>query len=211
MKNRKNHFFGLLILACSLGSCIEHEVIPPPEVKVELDCYFDGLLNNVPLTLTENVDGNYGFSDKAQNILPAPDFSNERYYFTMTSDQSPRAITIGLGSIYWDGAIDLSPTTTQFNTFMANTLLPPFSDGAFAGFEVRYIDVNGLEWVSHENSTNFQDVTFTYTKQESDNSGDYSKFVCDFDCYVYKQDPVTLAWDSLRIQATEFKGWFKRN
>jgi hypothetical protein len=211
MEYRKKHVLGFSFLLFFLGSCIEHEVIPPPEVKVDLDCYFDGLLNGIPLSLTENVDGNYGFANKAQNILPAPDFSNERYYFSMASDQSPRSIAIGLGSVYWDGAVDLSPTTTQFNTFMANTLLPPFSDNALAGFEVKYTDVNGLEWVSHENSTNFQDVTFTYTKQESDNTGDYSKFICDFDCYVYHQDPVTLAWDSIRIQATEFRGWFKRN
>jgi hypothetical protein len=211
MKNAKLLFPLSMLTLVFMQSCIEHEVIPPPEQKVELDCYFDGFLNSISLSLTQNVDGNYGVATKAQNILPAPDFSNERYYFTMTSNQTSRAITIGLGSVYWDGAVDYSPTTTQFNSFMANTVAPAFSDGALTGVEVKYTDANGTVWNSHENSPNFQEANFTYTKQESDNTGDYSKFICDFDCYVYKQDPVTMAWDSIRIQANEFRGWFKRN
>ena len=79
-----------------------------------------------------------------------------------------------------------------------------------AGFEVKYKDANGLEWVSDENSTNFQDVTFSNIKQEADATGEYSMFTCVFDCYVYNTDPVTLAKDSIRIQGTELKGWFKR-
>jgi hypothetical protein len=193
-----------------LNSCIEHEVIPPPIPQVELDCYFDGLINNVPLTLTQNVGGVIGSAAKAQNLMPPPTFSSERYFFTMSSNQTPRSITIGLGSVYWDGAVETQPTVSQFNNFHKNTLTPNFSNGALAGFEVKYIDVLGNEWFSDEASTNFQDVTFSNVKQEADASGEYSLFNCTFDCYVYRTDPVTLAVDSMRVQGTDFQGWFKR-
>ncbi len=203
----------LPILACAvfvLNSCIEHEVIPPPIPKVELDCYFDGLINNVPLTLTQNVGGVAGSAAKAQNLMPPPTFSSERYFFTMSSTQTPRSVTIGLGSVYWDGAIETQPTVSQFNNFHKNTLTPNFSNGAMAGFEVKYVDVLGNVWLSDEFSTNFQDVTFSEVKQEADASGEYSLFHCTFDCYVYRTDPVTLALDSMRVQGTDFQGWFKR-
>lgn len=210
MKNLKLGIAALVLSAASLNSCIKHEVVPKPVPMVELDCKFDGFVGGIPLILTQNVDGIYGLATKAQNILPAPSFSNERYFFTMLTDQNLRSIKIGLGSVYWDGSIDSSPTKSQFNAFHSSNLTPVFSDGAISGCEVTYKDASGTEWVSKEASLNFQDATFSSILQESDTLGDYSKFVCVFDCYVYKQDPVTLAWDSLRVQATEFKGWFKR-
>jgi hypothetical protein len=193
-----------------LNSCIEHEVIPPPIPQVELDCYFDGLVGGVPLTLTQNVGGVTGSAAKAQNLMPPPTFSSERYFFTMSSSQTPRSITVGLGSVYWDGAVETQPTVSQFNNFHKNTLTPNFSNGALAGLEVKYTDVLGNEWVSDEASTNFQDVTFSNVKQEADASGEYSLFHCTFDCYVYYTDPVTSAVDSMRVQGTDFQGWFKR-
>jgi hypothetical protein len=199
---------GLTVLL--LNSCIEHEVIPPPIPQVELDCYFDGLVNNVPLTLTQNVGGVSGTAAKAQNIMPPPTFSSERYFFTMSSDQTPRSITVGLGSVFWDGATETQPTVSQFNNFHKNTLTPNFSNSALNGFEVKYVDVLGNEWVSDENSTNFQDVTFSNVKLEADASGEYSLFDCTFDCYVYFTDPITSNVDSMRVQGTNLKGWFKR-
>lgn len=210
MKNLKLGIAAVVFSVASLSSCIKHEVIPAPVPMVDLKCSFEGTVAGIPLILTQNVDGIYGLATKAQNILPAPSFSNERYFFTMLTNQNLRSIKIGLGSVYWDGSVDNSPTVSQFNTFHSTNLTPAFSDGAIAGCEVTYKDASGKEWVSKEASLNFQDATFSGILQESDTLGDYSKFTCVFDCYVYKQDPVTLDWDSLRIVATEFKGWFKR-
>ncbi len=210
MKKLKLFLSLLVFVGITFSSCIKHEVIPAPLPLVDLVCYYDGFVNGTPLTLTQNVNGIYGIAEKAQNILPAPSFSNERYYFTMLTPQNTRSITIGLGSVFWDGSVDTSPTIVQFNTFHANNLNPVFSDGALSGCEVKYTDSNGKVWYSHENSTNFQDATFQVIEQASDSTGDYSRFNCVFDCYVYNQDPVTLAWDSMRVQATQFKGWFKR-
>jgi hypothetical protein len=208
----KNIKFGLaaLLFTGVFTSCIEHEVIPPPVDKVELECYFEGFISGIPFKLTQNVDGIFGIANKAQNILPPPDFSSERYFFKMMTYQNSRAVQIGHGSVFWDGVVDSSPSVTQFNNFHMNTLTPNFSDNALAGFEVRYTDANGTEWYTREASTNFQEVEFSEIKQESDVTGNYSKFNVVFDCYVYRQDPVTLDWDSLRIQSTEMRGWFKR-
>lgn len=210
MKNFKLGIAAIVLSATTLGSCIKHEVIPAPVPMVDLECFFDGFVGGIPLTLTQNVDGIYGLPEKAQNIVPAPNFSSERYFFTMKTNQNLRAVRIGLGSVFWDGAVDASPTTSQFNTFHLNNLTPAFSNGAISGCEVMYRDASGAEWVSKEASVNFQDVTFSNILQESDTLGDYSKFTSVFDCYVYKQDLVTLEWDSIRVQATEFRGWFKR-
>ena len=210
MKNIKLGIAAFILCATSLSSCIDHEVIPAPVPMVELNCYFDGFISGVPLTFTQNVDGIYGLATKAYNILPAPSFSNERYFFTMLTNQNLRSIKVGLGSVYFDGQADLSPSLTQFNSFHSNNLTPTYSDGALTGFEVTYTDASGKQWYSHESSVNVQDVTFFDIAQESDSTGDYSKFKCVFDCYVYKQDVITLAWDSLRVQATELQGWFKK-
>ena len=79
-----------------------------------------------------------------------------------------------------------------------------------SGIEVSYRDAAGRTWVSHDNSVNAQNASFTGISQESDETGDYSKFTCNFNCYVYYQDPGTMLWDSIQIQNAAFKGWFKR-
>jgi hypothetical protein len=210
MKNVKIGLASLILVLGTVTSCIEHEVIPAPVDEVDLECFFEGYINGIPLKLTQNVDGIFGMANKAQNILPAPDFSSERYFFKIMTYQNSRAVQVGHGSVFWDGAVDISPSLTQFNNFNKNTLTPNFSDNALLGFEVRYTDANGIEWYTRETSTNFQDVEFSEVVQESDPTGDYSKFNCVFDCYVYHQDAVTLAWDSIRIQSTEMRGWFQR-
>ena len=97
-----------------------------------------------------------------------------------------------------------------FNDFHANALSPVYTTGAASGFEVTYRDGLGNVWVSQQGSPNPQVVLFSNIKQESDATGDYSKFQCNFSCYVYRQEPITLVWDSLPIQNAIFKGWFKR-
>ena len=51
---------GILLIGITtfvLSSCIEHEVIPPPEPTVELNAHFYGEFNTAPVELTENVLG----------------------------------------------------------------------------------------------------------------------------------------------------------
>jgi hypothetical protein len=210
MKNIKLSIAIILFAAVGLSSCIDHEVIPAPIPMVELDCHFQGTINGTNVEFTENVLGYYCNAEKAKILLPPPNYSSAVYYSEILSAQTPVSIKVGLGSVMWDASTTSDPTLTLFNNFHINNTLPVFSNSGTTGFEVTYRDGLGKTWVSDENSVNYQDVIFSNIVQESDSSGDYSKFVCDFDCYVYRINDVTLLLDSLRIQAAEFEGWFKR-
>lgn len=210
MKNYKIGIAAAFTAILGLNSCIEHEVIPAPEPSVDLFCEFTGTINGTNVALTQNVNGYYLNTSKAKILLPPPSLSSAVYYSEILSPSASTSIKVGLGSVTWDASTTNEPTLTLFNNFHLNTLTPAFSDNGTSGFEVTYRDGLGKTWVSHQNSVNFQDVTFSSILQETDATGDYSKFTCDFTCYVYRQDAVTLLWDSLPIQNAKFKGWFQR-
>lgn len=210
MKNIKIGIVTAMTIVLGMSSCIDHEVIPAPEPSVDLFCQFTGTINNTNVTFTQNVTGYYLNTTKAKILLPPPSLSSAVYYSEILSASAAPSIKLGLGSVTWDASTTNEPTLTLFNNFHMNALTPTYSNNGTSGFEVTYKDGLGKIWVSHDNSVNFQDVTFSSILQESDASGDYSKFTCDFNCYVYRQDAVTLLWDSLPIQNAKYKGWFKR-
>lgn len=210
MKKFKIGIATVLTVVLGLGSCIEHEVIPPPEPTVDLFCHFLGTINGTDVELTQNVSGYAIENTKAKILLPPPSLSSAVYFSEILSSQSQVSVKVGLGSVTWDASTSNEPSLTQFNAFHSSTLAPNYSTAGNSGFEVAYRDGLGKTWVSKENSVNLQSVVFSNILQESDASGDYSKFHCDFACYVYRTDPVTLLEDSVRIQAAKFKGWFKR-
>ena len=207
MKNYKLGLLSLFALMFSLEACIEHEVIPAPVPKVELACNFSGIIKSTPLELTENVSGYTGKPDKALQLVSAPAVSSAIYIFEMYSATSMQSIKIKLGSVLWNGSVSAIPDLTSFNSFYKTNIAPPYSDGAGNGFEVSYRDGNGVTWVSKQNSLNAQNVAFSGINQESDAFGDYSKFVCKFNCYVYAQNGQK---DSIQITNGVLKGWFKR-
>lgn len=205
--------FGISVVVLSgllLPSCIKHEIIPPPEPVVDLTCSFIGIVNGTDLELTQNVGGYTNNPTKEKTILSAPQLSSAQYYARMSSTQSQRYVQVGLGSVQWDASAVNDPSLTQFNDFFLAATNPPFSDGAVAGFEFEYRDSNGKIWNSHAVTPNGQSVVFSNIVQEVDANGDYSKFQCNFSCYVYNQDIVTLDWDSIPVQNATFKAWFKR-
>jgi hypothetical protein len=210
MKHYKLSFLALLSVVFLFQSCIEHEVIPAPTPMVDLSCHFIGTINGTNLELTENVNYYTGNATKNLNILPPPTLSSAAYNFEMSSATQMNSIKVVLGSALWDASISATPDVNAFNAFHATTTTPLYSTFGGTGFEVSYKDGNGMSWTSKQNSVNPQDVQFTGILQESDAAGDYSKFVCSFNCYVYRQDPVTLLWDSIYIQNGELRGWFQR-
>jgi hypothetical protein len=211
MKNLKLGVAIALTSALGFSSCIEHEVIPAPVPMVDLNCHFYGVINGTPLELTENVLGYTGIADKNLILLPSPSYSSAVYTFEMLSSQSAKSAKVSLGSVFWDRGVSTDPTETQFDTFHNNNLTPAFSNGGANGFEFMYRDETGTEWFSKENSMNFQDVVFSAVSQESDTSGHYSMFTCNFDCYVYRLNAVTLAWDdSMQVQNAVLTGWFRK-
>lgn len=218
MKNYKKTV-ALVVLAFTFHSCIKHEVIPAPIQKADLSCHFLGTINGSTIELTQNVNG-YGLTNtQAKIILPSPTPSSAAYFAEMNSTQSHIAVKIGLGSVNWDAANTTQPSLTIFNTFFNNALTPAYSASASAGFEFTYRDGVGQIWKSDENSLMPQNVVFTNVSQESDSEGDYSKFTCSFNCFVYRTYIDTIivstndtiyATDSLYVTNAVYKGWFKR-
>ena len=203
--------FGLTGVLFS--SCIEHEVIPPPTPMVDLYAHFEGNINGTDVEWTENVNGYANISEKAKVILPPPSSSLAVYYSQMSSNQMIPSIKIAMGAIPWDASLSADPSLTQFNDFFlgyASPTDPAYSDGAMAGFEVTYRDAFGIEWTTSQTSVNPQSVSFTGITQESDETGDYTKFICSFDCWVYYTDPLSGDTDSLEITNAIYQGWFRR-
>ena len=104
-----------------------------------------------------------------------------------------------------------------FNSFFLSNENPNYSNNGSNGFEAVFTDGSGREWASNEFSANQQNVQFTGIVQESDSTGDYSLFVCNFDCWAYSLNPDSLAQtppvvhtDSIKIQDAVYHGWFRR-
>lgn len=213
MKKMKFGIIALMVAVFSLSSCIDHEIIPAPTSTVELYSHFKGTINNTDVEITENVNGYYCNQTKAKLLLPPPQLSSATYYAAMISGDSPVMIQIGVGNVLWDQSTTTDPTLSIFNNFFLTNLTPAYSNLGGAGFEVTYRDINGNIWKSDGLSPNAQNVDFTQVKQASDATGDYSKYVCDFNCYVYHldtTDPANPVLQSLRFENAKFQGWFKR-
>ena len=200
---------GILVIGVVgflLVSCIDHEIIPAPVPTVDLNSHFSATVNGASVEFTENVLDYTNSSEKAKIILPPPNFSSAVYYSQMSSSQVATSIKVGLGSMVWDASLAPDPGLNTFNTFFTDNDFPPYSTFGSAGFEVQYRDGFGNIWKSLDTSPNQQDVEFLNIKQESDSSGDYSLFTCNFNCYAYNFDFS----DSINIQNGIYQGWFKR-
>lgn len=201
--------FGSLFLA----GCPKHEIIPAPTPKVSLESHFIGTINGTQVELTQNVDGYYLDATKVKVILPSPTPSKASYFADMKSSQNLVSIRVGLGSATFDAsASGGDPSLSVFNNFFTSNTSPVYAASADGGFEVVYRDGSGAVWTS-DPAQSPQDVIFTNIVQESDGTGDYSKFTCTFNCNVYRNtvdqsgNPITL---QLPIQNAVLKGWFKR-
>jgi hypothetical protein len=196
--------FGSVFLA----GCPKHEIIPAPVPKVELSAHFTGVINGSNTELTEGVQGFFLEATKTKIILPSPNLSSAVYFADFKTDQSLVSLKVTLGSIFWDASLSSDPSLSQFNEFftMPASLVPAYSAGAANGFEVIYRDGFGNIWKS--SSTDPGTVTFSDITQESDASGDYSKFTCQFDCVLYRT--VGMNTYTLAIEDAVCTGWFKR-
>lgn len=212
-----------LIGTLMMSSCIKHEVIPAPEPEVDLDANFEGLIGGSFIEYTENVDGYYGLSELATQS--ASGTSNAQYSFSMISASELSSIKISMGSLTWNDASGATiPALSLFNNFFQANNTPVYSNGALSGFEVTWRDASGIEWTSDEASP-LQDVTIDPLSivQESDASGDYSKFTMTFNCPVYHvysvvdisvppTIPATMrdSVATIQIDQASYRGWFQR-
>ena len=204
----------IVITLFTVFSCIKHEIIPAPIPTVTLTSKFSGIVNGVPVELNEGVAGYSCIPTQDKNLLTSPNLSSAIFYAEMFSATDKKAFRIGLGKAFWDASSSSEPSLNIFNEFFTkpSNVLPIYKDDCSLGFNVRYTDPNGTIYTSRDTSTQFQNVKFTNISQESDATGDYSKFICTFNCYVYylsgPNPPVGL--DSVKIQNGQLKGWFKK-
>jgi len=210
-------------------SCIKHEVIPAPEPSVDLKSEFKGTIGGAYIELTENVNGYYGSTSIAKQT--AAGMTNAQYLFTMLSDDENPFVQVGMGSLSWSDPTGTTiPALSLFNNFFnkdgAAMSSPVYSNNALSGFEVSYRDAYGDLWKSDEVNSSIQDVSFVYESisQESDNTGDYSKFTCNFATEVFhtysvidntvvpQTTPPTMtdSTASILITDAQIKGYFKR-
>lgn len=204
-----NYIFALTGLVF-FNSCVEHEVIPPPRVEVELTCSFSAMVDSAAYDLTEDVAGFYCETTKAREILPLPQPSKAKYYASMRSTEVLELdfIQIGIGRASYNAEIGDDPTVEQFAQFFNMSFTPDFSENAEEGVEIIFRDPSGDIWTSKEDSENPQDFIFTTIEQESDEEGDYLKFVANFNCYLY--DDIDDPQDSVLIENAIYTGYFKR-
>jgi hypothetical protein len=200
-----------LVMVVVLASCKKDVVepvspnVPVPVPVVDLNAHFFGTINGAQLELTQNVQGYYGTAWSDYDFSNPP-FAEATYSFNMQSGEFMTAIEISHGSFTWDtSGTNYSPPLSAFNQFHSVDTLPSYSSGGINGFEISFIDYSGNVWQSNDMSPNFQTVKFSNVLQESDGTGDYSKFSCEFTCYVYDLGLT----DSLLIENAVFQGWFQ--
>lgn len=217
MKLVRFAFLASLLLFIS-SACIEHEVIPPPSNKVDLNASFAATINGTQIELTQNVNKYLGFALDTQVINTAPILSRQIFMSGMASITNPQSITLTFGGLEWDATGNSAPTLPMFNDFhMTNSDTPiPFKDMASLvansadGVQVTYTDNTGKIWISRESQPMGQIANFTILDQASDATGDYSLFEVTFSCTVWYVDSQTGVEESLQIANAKFRGWFKR-
>lgn len=216
MKLTRFAFFATLLLLSSTA-CIEHEVIPPPSNKVDLNASFIGYINGTQVELTQNVSNYLGFSLDTQIVNVAPVLSKVIYSSGLASMANPQSISLAFGSLDWDATGSATPTLSMFNDFhMTNSGNPVlFKDLATltansgSGVQVSYTDNTGKFWISRQSDPG-QTANFTILKQASDGTGDYSLYEVTFSCKVWYVDPQTSTEESIQINNAKLRGWFKR-
>lgn len=199
--------FLFLFGSVFLAGCPEHEVIPAPVPKVELEAHFAGTVNGTQTEWTQDVQGFFLEATKTKVINPSPTPSTAVYTADFKTAEGLTSLKLRLGQISWDASVAGDPTLDQFNSFFLSNQAPVFAAGAAGGFEVVYRDGFGNIWTS-DPAAPINDVTFSNIVQESDASGDYSKFTCEFDCTLKR----TVGPDTYYLDITNavYTGWFKR-
>ena len=133
MKRKGLLLIGLIGIV--FGSCIDHEVIPPPTPMVDLTCSFEGNIGGQFIEYTRFVSGYDGVSDIS--IQSQFGTNTAQYSFAMMSDEALAYVRIRMGSLVWnDGTGSYRPDLPLFNSFFQTNTNPDYSDGALDGFEV---------------------------------------------------------------------------
>lgn len=201
-------FLSVILVTTVMFSCVEHEVIPPPKEEVELNSSFTTTLEGANYELIQDVNGYYCDPTQAKEILPTPQLSTVTYFSAMKSDAALDFIQIGIGKLNFNADASIDPSVEQFTTFFNSNTNPAYSLDAEAGVEVIFRDGSGTVWRSYQDSGEPQDFTFSSLVQESDEEGDYMKFVANFSLELY--DDLDNPTDTILMENAVFEGYFKK-
>ena len=211
-------FIATVFLGFMMNSCIKHEVIPAPIATVDLNASFESVINGTDVEWTQNVEGYKATANTYAVYLPSPQLCRKIFQSEISSIYSEQSIKLTFGSLTWDVASNIEPTISMFNNYHSYNSDSPIVFKNYSslstlpsmlGVEVEYIDNNGVSWISRESDIN-QFAKFTILDQDSDNTGDYSLFLCEFSCKVWRINPQTLLDESIIINNAKYTAWFKR-
>lgn len=211
-------FVAIVFLGFMMNSCIKHEVIPPPIATVDLNASFEAVINGTDVEWTQNVEGYKANANTSASYLPSPQLSQKIFESEISSIYSDQSINLTFGSLTWDVASNIEPTLSMFNNFHSYNSDAPIAFKNYSsvstllsmlGVEVEYIDNNDDSWISRESDPG-QFAMFTVLDQDSDNTGDYSLFLCEFSCKVWRINPQTQLDESIIINNAKYTAWFKR-
>lgn len=199
------------------SSCIDHEVIPPPTNKVDLNASLVAYVNGTQFEMTQNVNGYKAITSDTSVINASPTLSKVIYSSTIFSTQNAQSLTLTFGTLDFDASANTEPTLAMFNDWhMINSGTPilfkdlaTMASQSVDGVQVTYTDNTGKVWYSRETDPG-QVANFTIIKQASDGTGDYSLFEATFSCKVWYVDPQTSVESSLDITNAKYRAWFKR-
>jgi hypothetical protein len=197
--------------------CKKPEVIPIPSEKIELKQKFIGTINGTQVEWTKNVNGYRNITASEYVVDTAVYIFYWKYYAGMGSELDPKTVRIGIGSLQHDPNVRADPSIESFKNFVARfgdaATAPGFSDNAFDGFEVQYVDPSGSRQKSEASDPGT--YAFSNLQYKEDKNGEYMTFVCKFSATLYdrRRDTVNMVdtvYKASTIQDATFTGYFKR-
>lgn len=202
--------FSLILAAIMtiFSSCIEHEVIPPPKVTVELSCSFRALINGENYSIAGGTGTHTCLSTKAKELFPLPQPSTATYIATINSPEVFDYIQIMIGKVLFNADLNTDPTIDQFRDFFTLNQSPAFKTNGDGGVQIVHRDDLGRIWYSRENDINFKSFIFTDLRYEDDDEAEYMKFTANFTCYLFND--IAVPTDSILVENGEYKGYFQR-
>ena len=205
---------SIILGVAFLTSCVKHEVIPKPIYEASLPISFSGNIQGANYTIIEDINGYYCLPSQAIEIFPSPQPSTIVYYSSLESSDASvlEKIEVRLGKLIFNSNSSDRPSIEDFNEFFETGITTPidYKTGSDDGVEVIFRDAQGIEWSSLEGSGLPQDFEISNFEADTDDDGQYMRFVARFNLALYDNliDPILS--DTIYIENAIFEGYFQR-
>lgn len=203
---------SIILGVAFLTSCVKHEVIPKPTYEAELPISFTGNIQGANYTIIEDIKGFYCKPSQAKEILPSPQPSTISYYSSLESGEQQDMIQVRLGKLIFSSNNADRPSIEDFNEFFKTGITTPieYKTDSDDGVEIVFRDSQGIVWTSSENSGLPQVFELSNLKEDSDDQGQYMRFVAKFSLSLYDNLNDPILSDTIEINNAVFEGYFKR-